>query len=98
MFLHLCVILFKGELASQHASQVKWPGGWADPPPGLPTEGPLGRPPRSAYRGGWADPSMGYYGLQSASIVLDLNQFVHQKRRLDGVFQHHSPKSKYSLC
>ena len=85
MFLHLCVILFKGELASQHASQVKWPEGWADPP-------------RSAYGGGWADPSMGYYGLQSASIVLDLNQFVHQKRRLDGVFQHHSPKSKYSLC
>ena len=68
------------------------------PPPGLPTEGGLGRSPRSAYRGGWADPSMGYYGLQSASIVLDLNQFVHQKRRLDGVFQHHSPKSKYSLC
>ena len=38
MFLHLCVILFRGVLTSQHASQVTWPGGVC------PQEG-FGRPP-----------------------------------------------------
>ena len=42
MFLHLCVIMFRGRLASQHASQIKWPGGL--PPGGM-------HPRMSASRG-----------------------------------------------
>ena len=67
MFLHLCIILFTAGLASQHASQVTWPGGSASRgslhpgvlyPRGSAYHGGMSRPPaRSELEAGGAHPT-----------------------------------------